>query len=105
MDIRFGNRCGSKSKFGIIKLANAMEMRFMNGFAMVSAVGKSKALLVLVLSIQTRAFHVCLCDADVEVSRRCTVILELVAIVSLHKLIKYSLFFSASRVLCTAFLF
>jgi hypothetical protein len=41
----------------------------------------------------------------VEVSRRCTVILELVAIVSLHKLIKYSLFFSASRVLCTAFLF
>lgn len=59
-----------------------METRFMNEFAMVSAVGKNKAVLFHALSIQTCAFHVCLCDADVEVSRRCTVVLELVAIAS-----------------------
>jgi hypothetical protein len=38
MDIQFGNRCGSKSKFGNIELANAMETHFMNESAMASAV-------------------------------------------------------------------
>ena len=42
MDILFGNHCGSKSKYGNTQLANAIETRFMNGSAMVSAIAGSE---------------------------------------------------------------